>query len=105
MDKKLFVFFLLVLSFSFSFESPPTNCKVCYGFIRKFPGKEKEQTKKIDEKCNPKAIRVFPFEDGLCEYVQNEGKTYVIKKINECITRSCIRDLCSYLSGSSCYGI
>ena len=109
----LLKFFLLITSFLFTFSSPPTNCKVCYGhfYIYSELKTDEEKIESIEKFCSnagtpmEKWSYTYPFEFGILKLVKEKGINYAFEEFNKCHdkNRTCIKELCSNLSGHKCY--
>ena len=95
---------LIFLGISLSFGSPPTNCGTCQGHFYLFHELDTEEKKieSIEKYCAPDRIHMLSFEDALCDWVKQEGIKTVLEEVNKCTEKSCIRKLCSKLSGQNC---
>ncbi len=106
-------FILLIVSLSFSLSSPPTNCKVCYGhfYIYDELKTDEEKIESIKKFCSEagtpmeKWAYTYPFEFGILKLVKEKGIHYAFEEFNKCFgkNRTCIKELCSNLSGHQCY--
>ena len=104
---------LLLLSLSFTFSSPPTNCKVCSGHLLLYHElkTEKEKRERIEDffkyygTPSEKWAYTFPFEFGLLELIKENGIDYVMEEYNKCKDKKSIRNFCSKLSGFPCKDI
>ena len=97
------LFFALL--FTLSLESPPTNCKTCYGFFLLFHDFKTDQAKKeyiAKFYSKYKSYLTFPFEYGVYNLIEKDGIKKVIHEFNNCKNKSCIKDFCSKLSGKIC---
>ena len=98
---------LLVLLFSLSYSSPPTNCKTCYGHFLLFrelktDEEKKESIEKFCSKYDDEWYYTFPFEKGILKLVKEKGVDYAFEEFNKCKDRKSINELCSNLSGFTC---
>ena len=107
-------FILLILSFSFSISSAPTNCKTCKGHFLIFNELEskEEKIKNIEDFYSKvgtpyeKWAYTFPFEFGMINLIKEKGINYAYEEFNQCgKNRILIRELCSKLSGFQCKDI
>ena len=96
---------LSFLIFTYSIQSPPTNCKTCYGHFLIFHelNTDEEKIESIKKFCSLSEWYCFPFEYGLLDWVKKDGINNVISELNKCTKKPCIRELCSRLSGRNCY--
>ena len=97
--------FLFIFTFSLSLESPPTNCKTCYGHFLLYHELDTEEKKleNIKEFCSrPEWLYTFPFEYGLLDWVKKDGINNVVQELEQCTKKPCIKELCSRLSGKPC---
>ena len=100
---------LIILTFSLSLTSAPTNCKTCYGHFLLFHELEtnEEKLKSLEEFCSHTEwfYYTFPFEYGLLEWVEKDGINNVLEELNNCTTKTCIKELCTKLSNINCNNI
>ena len=98
------ILFLLLL-FTLSLESAPTNCKTCRGFFLLYHDLKSEKAKRdyITKFISRSDWFIFPFEHGIFNLVKKEGVIKTVHDFNNCQKNSCIRDYCSKLSGKVCY--